>query len=401
MSRVLLAWELGQGLGHIDRMLMLARELRRRGHEVIFTLRDLARAHGRIAAEGFVVLQSPLWLAQMANPPRLGNYSAVLATAGWLDPEGLAGLLLGWRNLWAQLKPDLLIADHAPTALLAARGQVLPAWAVGNSFELPPTRGSFPPMEFWLEREQAQCAGYDALLLRHANRALALLGDPPLATLQDLFTPSRSAILSLPELMHYEGYDAEMPVLGASYVGDRGLAPEWPAGAGSNVPRVFAYLQAKQAGFVPLMTALKRLGWPSLVYAQGLAPQVAESLAGPQLRFAAGPVQSDAALRDADLSLNYGSVGMVSAAALAGKPQLALPIHTEQQMSAQRLQRAGLGLALMPGAPAVDHAALLQSLVADQRMLGRTSLLALQRQDMRPQASGVRVVDLLEARGAL
>lgn len=116
-----MAWELGANMGHMDRMLVSARVLRSRGHEVMLALKDLSQAHGRIVTEGFAVLQTPAWLPRMAKSPGLVNFSAVLAAAGWLDAAGLAGLLSGWRGLYRLCRPDLLICDHAPTALLAAR----------------------------------------------------------------------------------------------------------------------------------------------------------------------------------------------------------------------------------------------------------------------------------------
>jgi len=91
MARVLLAWELGANLGHIDRLLVLAGALRERGHALSFVLRDLSRVQPRLVTQGYTVGQAPVWLPRLANPPRLGNYSAVLASAGWLDATGLAG----------------------------------------------------------------------------------------------------------------------------------------------------------------------------------------------------------------------------------------------------------------------------------------------------------------------
>ena len=44
MARILLAWELGGGLGHVTRLEPLARELVRQGHDVkLFTSGDSAR----------------------------------------------------------------------------------------------------------------------------------------------------------------------------------------------------------------------------------------------------------------------------------------------------------------------------------------------------------------------
>ena len=93
VRKVLAVWEMGANMGHTDRLLVTARALRRRGHEATFLLRDVSRAHARIAAAGYRLGQAPVWLPQMANPPRLGNYTSVLAAAGWLDPAGLAALV--------------------------------------------------------------------------------------------------------------------------------------------------------------------------------------------------------------------------------------------------------------------------------------------------------------------
>ena len=52
MARVLCAWELGSGLGHIGRIVPIARELRALGHEVVMVLRDSAYMH-ITRADGF------------------------------------------------------------------------------------------------------------------------------------------------------------------------------------------------------------------------------------------------------------------------------------------------------------------------------------------------------------
>ena len=41
MSRYLFAWELGANLGHLTRLVPVARALAKRGHEVLFATRDL------------------------------------------------------------------------------------------------------------------------------------------------------------------------------------------------------------------------------------------------------------------------------------------------------------------------------------------------------------------------
>ena len=394
VRKVLAVWEMGANMGHTDRLLVTARALRRRGHEVTFLLRDVSRAHARIAAAGYRLGQAPVWLPQMANPPRLGNYTSVLAAAGWLDPAGLAALVCAWRTAFDLLQPDVLLADHAPTALLAARGRALPVWAVGNSFELPPPGAHFPPMAWWDASAAARCADDDARLLHTTNQALALLGDAPLARLTALFDPAHKALAALPEFNHYGVYPATYAQPGASYVGDSGVAPVWPAGKGR---RAFVYLSPAHADFRAVLAALQAQGWLALVHAAGLSDEAATRLGGPWARFERTPVQADAAVAAADVVISHASLGLVCAAALAGKPQLVLPSHMEQMMVAQRVEQAGVGLAAAAGSSAADVGTLLCRLV-ETPAFGASALALAQRQrDMHPAHTGERLADLIEA----
>lgn len=65
------------------------------------------------------------------------SYSELLSLMGHLDPAVLVGYLAAWRELFTSLSADLVIADHAPTALLAAHSLNLPACAIGTGFVLP------------------------------------------------------------------------------------------------------------------------------------------------------------------------------------------------------------------------------------------------------------------------
>jgi UDP:flavonoid glycosyltransferase YjiC (YdhE family) len=382
-------------MGHIDRLLVLARALRARGHEAFFVLRDLSRAHPRVVAEGFAVGQAPVWLPRLANPPRLNNYAAVLASAGWLDAPGLAGLLTGWRSWMDLLQPDLLLCDHAPTALLAARGRPLPMWCVGSGFELPPTAdGFFPSFAAGNPKELAACPLYDRTVLAPANAALEMLKEPPLARLTELFAPARKALTSLPELAHYDGYGEEVRWAGPLFTADAGQPPPWPVGAEA---RVFVYLDPGHAEFDALMGALRASGQRCLVYARGLAPQATARLAGPQLRFVDTPLRMDQTLADVDLVISHGGQGTVAAAALAGKPQLLLPNHAEQAMTARRLAIAGLALTIEPGSSGHPWASLLRQAIAPGPMRDAAAAFAARHAEQTPQRTGERLADWLEA----
>ncbi len=415
--RILLTWEMGANMGHIDRLLVCARGLREQGHAVRFLLRDLSRAHGRISAAGFAMGQAPVWLPRLANPPRLANYAAVLAAAGWMDSGGLCGLVTGWRDAIELAKPDLLVCDHSPTAVLTARMIGLPVVLVGNSFEVPPSAAAFPPMLQDDPAEPARCAGYDALVLPIVNQALARLKAEPLQRLTDAFADTVQVLASVPELDHYDGYAPDMLRMGLAYVGDIGVAPQWPAApaacpSSAENRRVFVYLSPLHESFNPLIAALKATGATALVHAKGLSAQAAARLGGPGIHFEAEPVAMDAAVRGADLVVSHASMGSASAALLAGKPQLVVPSQDEQAMVARRVQLEGIGLVLpmqrpgpVPGSGAISGAAqappdlkpLLQQLFTDPAFGVRARELAARRQDAAPVNSSRRFAEIVDA----
>ncbi len=392
--RLLFCWEMGSGFGHIDRMLVVAQALRARGHEVEFALRDLSRAHRRVMAQGFPAGQAPVWLPRMAQALPLINYGAVLAPAGWLDPQGLAGLVRGWQRWFDLVRPDAVLVDHAPTALLAARVAGLRVLAIGNSFELPPPQAAFPPMAWWRPELAAQAPACDAHLLKPLNATLTLLGAAPWSRLSQLFEGVPRAMLQLPDLTHYEHAGDDLACLGPVYLGDRGEASRWPEGSGT---RVFAYLNAEHGGVEALLKALVAHGCRAQIYVKNIRPEQLERLRHPSLRFSAEPLHVDDCLREAELVVSHASLGTVTAAALAGLPQLGLPQHMEQLMIGRRLATQGIGLSCGLERPGEEVGGLLKRLLTEPVFAERARAMATRHAGLQPAQTGERAADWIEA----
>lgn len=384
---------MGSGFGHVDRMLVVARAWRARGHQAEFLLRDLSRAHGRVHAEGFAAGQAPVWLPRMSQALPAMNYTSVLAPAGWLDPQGLAALVRGWQRWFDLIQPDWVSVDHAPTALLAAKLAGLPVVAIGNSFEVPPAAAAFPLMPWWRPELAAQTAAWDAQLLQPLNQALQLLGAKPWSRLTALFDGVPAAVLQLPELAHYPGYDERTLFAGPVYLGDSGEPSQWPTVEG---PKVFAYLNAKHPGVEPLLRALVEQGCGVQAYLKNLSPDMARRVQHPRLRISSRPLHVDDCLREAELVVSHASLGTVTAAALAGKPQLGLPQHMEQLMVGRRLVEQGLGLSCSLEQPADEAPRLLRRLLTEPGFADRARQLAARHAALRPADTGTRVADWLE-----
>jgi UDP:flavonoid glycosyltransferase YjiC (YdhE family) len=120
MSRILCAWELGGGTGHLHILGPVGQALRARGHDVTYVLRDLVTASRFSAFSDAQLLQAPINSRVSRLPPSI-NYAELLNRVGYLDVDVLSALIEAWRGLLRLVGPDLVLAEHSPTALIAAR----------------------------------------------------------------------------------------------------------------------------------------------------------------------------------------------------------------------------------------------------------------------------------------
>ncbi|MDX1595046.1 MAG: hypothetical protein R3298_12425 [Gammaproteobacteria bacterium] len=350
MATYLFCWELGAGRGHVAPHLGLTRLLRDRGHEVIFAVRNLKHAETLLGRAGYRYLQAPTWVGPQAGLVGAArSYPQVLLNVGYHDVDQLVGWARAWRELFAATGADALLVDHAPTALLAARGLDLPAAVLGNGFVVPPLRAPLPPLTGALD---GAVRDDEARALEHVNAAASLLAAPTLERLADLFDVEVRAVRSFPEFDHYAERDdvAYVPVA----AGHGGEAPSWPGESGR--PRAFAYLSAGPL-LETALTVLARRRIPTLVSGDGLPGDLVDRLAGETMRFTATTYDLERVAREADLVLLNANHSTTLTLLLAGAPLLLLPQQLEQALFAERV--AALGAARVvrqPKQTAVDLA---------------------------------------------
>lgn len=345
MARFLLCWEFGAGLGHAGRFKPLAQALLSQGHQVGLMLRDLVQTRTLLRDLDVPILQAPVWLHQTVGVPNpTVSLAEILMGNGYLSAASLEALVAGWRSAMHTLRPDVVVADYAPTATLAARTLGLPVATVGVGFSLPPDTSPMPAFRTWEPIAEGRLAHSEQAVLHTVNTVLAQAGARPLARLAELLRGDLPLLCTWPELDHYQRRAALPPGqawFGPTFEAGQGEPPHWPDGTG---PRVFAYLRAQHPDHAAVLQALAHLGCRTLCYMPEVAHGKAPPVVSAHIHYARGPVDLGQALPGCRLTVSHAGEATLAQSLLAGVPLLMLPLQAEQFLMANRVEEAGAGL---------------------------------------------------------
>ncbi len=344
---VLLVNELGSGFGHVSNLLAIGRALAAVGYHVTCAMADLVRPAVLLRQAGFAVLQAPTW-------PSVGHgktacYADILALIGFENAPALMLMTAGWQDLIELVKPDLIVADHSPTAALAAFG-VTPVVMVGNGFTLPPDNVDEYPM-----------LAPDAAPLVPQSRLLEVIREvqgnrkrPAPETLPGLLSAAFRAVLSLPELDPYADVRSEemLPVLDA-------LPVYTPRRAARSV---YAYLTDYHRELRTIADALARVDAEVSCYVSGHT-DIAAVLARGGVHRLDEPADLTVTLPQVSVVVSHASMGMAHAGLVAGRPQLVLPYDLEKDCVASALDNLGVCDSLHPPFDSSDIARSIEQLL--------------------------------------
>ena len=337
MATILFCWELGGGLGHVAPYLKLADELVRRDHRIEFALRETAATGRLLRQHGYSYMQAPIPVGRRPGIRLPCTYAHVLYNSGYDDAASLLGLIRAWRALFRAVRPDLLIGEHAPTALLASLGLPFKRVTIGNGFALPPDAYPLPNLRSWLSTDIERLRKEENIVCETTNRVLAALKAPMLDHIGALFRTNGNFLRAIQEV---DPYERPKP---AEYWGTplttTGHNPEWPNGRG---PRVFAYLKPSSL-VVPLFKKLAQLGAPTLAVSSGLPKSVEDRYSSETLRFSP-PVNMREAVEQCDVAIHNSNLNSAVQMLLAGKPMLLMPLTLEHYLTARKVESLGIGV---------------------------------------------------------
>lgn len=347
MATILLAWELGGGLGHLMNLRPLAQELPKRGHRVIVASRDLSSVDEMLGGANVEYLQAPFKHQKIRLIEPTCTFAQILHNCGFGDVQELGALAGAWRTAFISVRPDLIVFDHSPTALLAARGLPVRKAVIGNGFTIPPDISPLPNLRTSVNPDWKTVNLHERIVFDNINAVLDRWGEPPVQRVTELYSQiDETFLLTFPEL------DCYPQRTGATYWGkwslESGRSPQWPAGQGE---RIFAYLKPFPA-LPNLLAMLHQLPNPSFIYLSDVNEAGKERFRRPNLQFAERPINLVEAARDCDLAILNGTHSSAATMLLAGKPALHIPIFLEHGVNADAVAKLGAGIRALPNEPA-------------------------------------------------
>jgi len=294
--KVLFGWELGGGQGHIQRLVALAAMLQAQGVEPVFALKSYNIKGANLP--GQIVLAPRL---PFSGRSESYTFADILEAFGFGNTNLLRSHLQAWQAVISQVKPNLVITDHAPGLVLAARG-IVPTIVTGDSFAVPPAVEVFPPLRFPTPPQSAQRQQQVTNTIRDVFKSDAPLGQ--------LFQGDVSLLFSIPELDPYRHLRTNEQYISLH------VAPMPQNLHSSNGPN-WAYLYDDFAyRHLVLETLRPNCDFKSL----------SEVLTGKSL------------------AIHHGSSTTSIACLLAGIPQLIFPQYLEHQLNGMALLQLGVGV---------------------------------------------------------
>ena len=348
--RILFTWELGAGLGHLTREAPVALALQRRGHQVLFAVRETRSAAAVLARDGLAYVQAPVPMLAKAiphAPESYPGYASVLAAWGFGEVDCLHGLIAAWRHLFTAFAPDVVVSDFSPAAQLCARLCAYPTLQIALPWELPPGTRHLPVFPHGRsDAGRLALAETEQRVLANLREVCHREGLPAVNALGEIYTADRRLISGIAELDCFAARRKQPHYVGPLYGTDFGVRVRWPRGT----RKVFAYLQPAYmqgpAALEVALAALRQCGAAVIAAVPGAPESLLSAYSGGRMRVSREPVHLAAILRGADLVVSNAGAVILARCALAGVPMLLLPHQMEQRLNAARAKAAGVARVL-------------------------------------------------------
>lgn len=326
-KHVLLCWEFGSGGRHVRRLKAISEQLSKRGFTASYALRR-PEAGMAIGIPAEVIKSAPVG-TEIAG----ATYGDGLAQMMLGAHDDLSERLRKWRALVEAERPDVIIADRAPSLSLLFHGQT-PVVAIGNGYELPPpSLTSFPrliedlPLRF--EEEDA---------VQRINDVLGKYGAIPIERLPQVNRADRHHLLTLPCL---DPYRAQR---GGGWLGSPDIRDIVLRMRPSQ--KLFAYFDEQRQTDMRIIEGLVRARLSGTAIFSSPLRRTVRQLESNGIRAPDGLAYLPFELLSCGVLVHQGGFGMAMAGIAAGVPQVIIEGDLESRLIAKEIASRNAGTVL-------------------------------------------------------
>ncbi|MCB1739079.1 MAG: hypothetical protein KDK91_01815 [Gammaproteobacteria bacterium] len=329
---ILLANELGDGIGYSLRCLALARSLSGHGHRPVVALRRIDVAERLADQPRIPVVQAPYVIGRLsARQRRAGfhptSFTDLMACNGFGSIDHLYPLLRAWRDLIDLVRPDLIVGSYCPLLTTAAYGRI-PVVLFGSGYSTPPADAP----EFPLFRTDTGDVDTErvngARLLEVIQQVQSRFGAPLPMHLTDVYRAQQRFVISFPELDPYRECRHD-PCLGTF----ESLASPSPAtGAG-----FYAYLAGDGRLTRRIASLLATSGVPGSLHVRDADPREWRMSRSADVSVLPAAPLLEQAVREASVVIHHGGLATAQVALALGRPQVIVPRYVDQVLVGEAL----------------------------------------------------------------
>jgi len=342
------------------------------------------------------VMQAPLWQVNVKQLPTSFSYPETLFNLGYLVPGALLSMAKTWQNMLDLLKPDLLVVDHSPTALIASHGSGCRRVLYGTGFQSPPKKSPMPSIVPWFKAPDGLIEYSEKKALKAINNVLEELGAPRLKQFYNLFEVDEDFLATFKELDHYQDREPARfwgPVINQS----GGATPRWPEKFNSK--KIFCYIKPSYPYFEELLNGLQQVEASVVIFSPAAPEKIIKKHQTENMFFHQEPVDMHKVCQDTDMVICHAGHGTVAFTLLHGKPMLLLPEHghhLEQILTARNVVKLKAGLMLMTIEKKRDYRGLIQKVLTEPQFAENAQKFARKYEDFDPESQILKIAERCE-----
>lgn len=335
-------WELGAGMGHVHSLSSYAKKLSSQGHQVNYILKDLRESSFFI--KDVEVRQAPIAKVEGVKLPMpIINYTEILFLKGYFNADFLFQLVNAWRQLFIALKTEKVIADHSPTAVLAAHTLDIPCTSLGTGFASPPREKPIPCFFPDEKHDPKRIRETEKGVLSGMNAVLEQCNKPVFSAVCDLFNTLEEDLLRTREEVDCYPQRNTGRYIGATTI-DLQHSETFDFAKGNNEKKVFVYLNTGFKELNQFLEVFNKVKADFYIYIFGLADEVKAKFGHSNLYFSESPVNIEHTLSHVNSVITHGNHGLIMDCMKYEKPMFFLPMTMEQLMNSRRMEAGQYGI---------------------------------------------------------